>query len=74
MIIFNEGQTEFFKKEFGLSFIPNQDSGLSRSEWGKLKDDVFEIEVDETMAAGNHNPLNKRGEIAVSIVDMRYSN
>ena len=72
MIIFNQEQTEFLKKEFGLSFIPNQDSGLNRGEWVKLKDDIFEIEVDETMAAGNHNPLNKRGEIAVSIVDMRY--
>ena len=71
-MIFNQKQADFLKKELGIVFEPDKNIEMTFDEWGKIQDDVFEIEVDETMAAGNHNPLNERGEIAVSIVSMVY--
>lgn len=74
MIAFNQNQVDFLKREFGLTFVAGKDANLTRDEWVKLKDDVFEIEADELLAAGKNNLLSERGNIACSIVDMSYAN
>lgn len=70
---FTKEQTAFFKTEFDVVVEADVDVAMPLDVWVKLKDDTFEIEVDELMAAGDGNPLTPRGDVAVSICDMMYS-
>jgi hypothetical protein len=61
----SEEQLEFIQEEFGHD--PDAMSALDDSEFEKLYDMLGDIEVEETLAAGD-NEISERGKMAESIV------
>lgn len=62
-------QSDFLKKELGLSAEPNKDVPISKKEWDNIQDKAFLIEADEANPDGR---LNGRCRVAVEIGNMRY--
>lgn len=63
--LLDENQLSFIQNEFG--YDPDALSVLSDEDFEKLYDRLGDIEVEETMAAGDGD-LSDRGKIAESIV------
>ena len=67
-MIFTSEQVDFIKKETGINVLVGKNN-LTRETWIKIKEQAFEVEIEET----TDGPLTKRGCIAAEICDMRYS-
>ena len=63
--LLDESQLSFIQEEFGHD--PDALSALSDEDFEKLYDRLGDIEVEETMAAGDGD-LSDRGKMAESIV------
>lgn len=62
---FTEKEYAFLKNEFGYS--KEDVDGFSEDELLDIGDNCFDIETDETLAAGD-GKISERGEIAAALV------
>lgn len=65
-----EIQLRFLKDEFGLE--KEDIEKMNVKQWFRVREKCFDIEVEETVKADD-DPLSERGEIAVRLADVKFS-
>lgn len=71
MITINEKQRKFLKDEFGIS--ESDIDNMTIEVWKDIRSKAFDIEA-ELLPDNEDEPWSERCQLAVSIVDLDYSN
>ena len=73
MLNLKENQVKFIQNELGIS--KEKLECISKEEWRKIREDCFEISIDELLDEHGHavEYVTERCMMAESIADVKYS-